>query len=154
MTPGLITMKEHTLDAESAGAPGSALTGAVLAELRGVDREAGELDTRLQELERGHGTIVYAEAIHLLSHLRFEPLLAKDHWQRMWPIEPRSKSASDARRLRVAAVQLLHAGRPQAREPQDHRDPTCSRKLLHGVRRRADRLRNYLHLSECLAREY
>ena len=38
------------------------------------------LDAALRRLEQQHGVAVYAELIHLLSHLRFTPEDAKGHW--------------------------------------------------------------------------
>lgn len=35
---------------------------------------------QVQELERVDGLVVYADLMHLLSHLRFEPEQAKEHW--------------------------------------------------------------------------
>ena len=39
------------------------------------------LDAALRQLEQQHGAAVYAEIIHLLSHLRFTPEDARGHWK-------------------------------------------------------------------------
>ncbi|MEE9293327.1 MAG: GGDEF domain-containing protein, partial [Acidobacteriota bacterium] len=39
------------------------------------------LDAALRRLEQQHGDAVYAELIHLLSHLRFAPKDARGHWE-------------------------------------------------------------------------
>ena len=44
---------------------------------------SGGLDSQLLDLHCKYGDGVYAELIHLLSHLRFDPGEAKDHWQRI-----------------------------------------------------------------------
>ena len=43
----------------------------------------GELDSELPRLERVYGADVYAELIHLLSNLHFEPDEAKHHWRQI-----------------------------------------------------------------------
>jgi diguanylate cyclase (GGDEF)-like protein len=43
--------------------------------------EPAELDAGLERLECEHGEPVYAELVYLLSHLRFDPAAAREHWQ-------------------------------------------------------------------------
>jgi len=49
------------------------------------DRELGvdELDARLSELKLQHGDCVHQVLLHILSHLKFEPAEAQDHWRRI-----------------------------------------------------------------------
>jgi diguanylate cyclase (GGDEF)-like protein len=57
---------------------------AILHDLVGrFDLTDGRLDSRLVELERKYSDGVYAELVHLISHLTLEPAEAKSHWRRI-----------------------------------------------------------------------
>lgn len=51
--------------------------------LSGSDLSKPDLESDLSDLVSRHGATVYAELIHLLSHLRFEPDEARAHWTRI-----------------------------------------------------------------------
>ncbi|HXH28544.1 MAG TPA: diguanylate cyclase, partial [Candidatus Polarisedimenticolia bacterium] len=65
----------------------------------------GAIDRRLARLAAAHGDTVYAEAIYLLSHLRFDPEEARRHWDKI--LAHRAAMRRHPRRavdLRVALV--------------------------------------------------
>ncbi|MDH3591912.1 MAG: hypothetical protein OER88_08545, partial [Planctomycetota bacterium] len=49
--------------------------------LRNVDPNEDAFERGLRELDEKHGSVVYAELIHLLSDLEFEPGDARRHWE-------------------------------------------------------------------------
>ncbi len=51
--------------------------------IHSVDLSGKDLAPRLDALHAEHGDVVYAELIHLLSHLRFEPEEARRYWKRV-----------------------------------------------------------------------
>lgn len=51
--------------------------------LHGDGTSDQEFDEALEKLEARHGDEVYAEALYMLSHLRFDGREAKRHWQRI-----------------------------------------------------------------------
>jgi diguanylate cyclase (GGDEF)-like protein len=70
------------------GEPGDApwdpsLLEALQALVHGEDLRGPSLSPRLGELARRHGALVYGELIYLLSHLRFPPAEAREHWERV-----------------------------------------------------------------------
>ena len=73
--------------------------------LHSVDPGTGSLDAELLRLTRAYGDAVYPELIHVLSHLRFEPAEAKQHWNQILAhrddMQQRQGSTVD---LRVALV--------------------------------------------------
>jgi hypothetical protein len=77
-----------------------------------------ELDMALQELESTYHNAVYAEMIHLLSLLRFEPKEARQHWRNIVEhrdsVQNRLGSPVD---LRVALVSYFMQVNRKLRNP-------------------------------------
>lgn len=116
-------------------------------------RQAG-LEAELQELERTHENDVYAELIFLLSHLRFLPDVARNHWNSIndhrTSMEQRLGSAVD---IRVAmASYFMHVEQllvnPKIIEWQIY-ERTRSSAYLDEL----TKLRNYRCFSEFLPQE-
>jgi diguanylate cyclase (GGDEF)-like protein len=118
------------------------------------DMQGAELDVELQKLEQTYHDAVYAELIHLLSHLRFEPKEAKQHWQKIVGHRDVVQSCLGSRvDLRVALVSYFVQVNRMLKNPkvielqlfEETRD-SVYRDELSG-------LHNYRFFNECLARE-
>ena len=113
-----------------------------------------QLEAELQKLGAEYQDTVYSELIHLLTHLRFEPAEAKQHWQNLLEhhesMRQRLGSPVD---LRVAIVSYFVA---VARELEN---PTVIElRLLEQTEALAywdelTGLRNFRFFSECLVQE-
>jgi diguanylate cyclase (GGDEF)-like protein len=71
-------------DAAEAPFEGAGWNPEILQELQRVVQRGGataDLDRELRRLEADHGESVYADCLHMLSHLRFEGAEAKYHWR-------------------------------------------------------------------------
>ncbi len=122
--------------------------------LHAEDAATRDLDRELEKLAGRYRDATYSELIYLLSHLRFEPAEAREHWRRI--VEQRARMSE---RLgapvdpRVALISyFLHVHRKLE-------NPTIiEMKLFERARELAYRdeltgLRNYRYFSECVQHE-
>ena len=118
------------------------------------DIEDQELGSELEKLEQRYEGAVYSELIHLLSHLRFEPEEAKQHWKRILAhrdsMQERLGTSID---LRVALVSYFVQVNRKLKNPK-----VIELKLFEETRASAYRdeltgLQNYRSFSESLPRE-
>ena len=130
------------------------LAAKLAAVLRTGNLKGGHLDRALAELARVDGDAVFAELIHLLTHLRLAPQVAEDLWRRSAEhrrtMEARLGAEVDPR---VALVSYLVDVTPMLDNPK-----VVEMAMFDQTRERAYRdaltgLRNYRFFAECLTQE-
>jgi len=112
------------------------------------------LGADVRSLEREHGTAVYAELLHLLSHLRFPADEAKPHWERILEhqrsMQQQLGSAVD---LRVALVSYFVQVNRQLENPKIIEMQLFERERASAYRDELTGLYNYRLFREHLERE-
>jgi len=92
-------------EAQQVEAPAAELVEEVYRLLTAQEPGSAPFDRALDALCARHGDAAYSELIHLLSHLRFEPAEARDHWQRIREHRSRMRGAEGKTvDMRVALV--------------------------------------------------
>jgi diguanylate cyclase (GGDEF)-like protein len=118
------------------------------------DSDGRTLEAQLRKLERKEGAAVYSELIHLLSHLRFRPTEAKEHWQKVL-----AHRRSMRRRLgkpvdlRVALVSYFVEVNRQLKNPKIIELRLFEQAQASIYRDELTGLYNYRYFREYLARE-
>ncbi len=130
------------------------LVEALFKVLYGPELEAGGLDGRVRELEERYGDEVYAELIHLLSHLRFPAVEAKECWRQILAHQSlMARGVGAPVDLRVALVSYFVEVNRQLRNPKVIELKLFEQTQASAYRDELTSLCNYRAFREHLVRE-